>query len=143
MARRRRRDRPLASADPVRRVASRRAERRAARAQVFAGTSFAVEMTKEALRRARQEAIPVYNLNVDEPPNAVAHAALLKRHSVLMTCDTSFPRLKALVDAKLKERGLTAPPSDPKRADDDASDGDGSSPPPPRDDQKGAVRPLV
>ena len=86
---------------------------------VFAGTSFAVQMTREALRRAKEADIPVFNLNIDEPPDVVANAAMLRRNSVLLACDVSFPRLAALVKAKLRAAGRSAPPPRKPRRDDD------------------------
>jgi len=34
-------------------------------AVLFIGTSFVVEVTREALRRAKDKGVPVYNVNVD------------------------------------------------------------------------------
>jgi len=84
-------------------------------AVVFAGTSFAVQVTREALRRARERRMPVYNFNVDEPPAtvALANAARLRRHSALEACDVGFPKLEALVRAKLAAAGRKAPPETP------------------------------
>ena len=60
-------------------------------AVVFAGTSFSVQVTREALRRCRDRRVPIYNFNVDE----------------------SFPQLEKAVRSKLRARGLEKPPSLP------------------------------
>ena len=87
---------------------------------VFAGTSFAVQMTREALRRAKEADVTVYNLNLEEPPTEVAHAACLRHNSALLPCDASFPRLRDLVEAKLEAAGLAKPPPKPPKEEGDS-----------------------
>eukprot|EP00629_Pelagomonadales_sp_RCC1024_P017947 CAMPEP_0119297504 /NCGR_PEP_ID=MMETSP1329-20130426/51107_1 /TAXON_ID=114041 /ORGANISM="Genus nov. species nov., Strain RCC1024" /LENGTH=330 /DNA_ID=CAMNT_0007298445 /DNA_START=159 /DNA_END=1148 /DNA_ORIENTATION=+ len=72
-------------------------------AVVFAGTSFSVQVTREALRRARERRLHVYNLNVDLPPGRVTlpHAATVRRHTALLPSDEAFPKLQEFVKAKL------------------------------------------
>jgi len=84
-------------------------------AVVFAGTSFSVQVTREALRRCRDRRVPIYNFNVDEPEKtvALANAARLRRATALQTCDESFPQLEKAVRSKLRARGLEKPPSLP------------------------------
>ena len=43
-------------------------------AVVFAGTSFSVQVTREALRRCSDRRVPISNFNVDEPEKTVALA---------------------------------------------------------------------
>lgn len=84
-------------------------------AVVFVGTSFSVQVTREALRRCRDRRVPIYNFNVDPPPGtvALANAAQLRRNTALQTCDASFPQLASSVRSKLRARGLEKPPSLP------------------------------
>ena len=82
---------------------------------MFAGTSFSVQVTREALRGCRDRRVPIYNFNVDEPEKtvALANAARLRRATALQTCDESFTQLEKAVRSKLRARGLEKPPSLP------------------------------
>jgi len=74
-------------------------------AVVFVGTSFAVELTREALRRSRHRKLPAYDLNVSLAPTTVVRSDYLRSHTILGDCQEVLPRLAALVEEHLNLAG--------------------------------------
>lgn len=71
-------------------------------AVVFVGTSFAVELTREALRRSRHRKIPAFDINVQLAPPNVVRSDYLRHHTLLGDCQVILPRLADLVHDILK-----------------------------------------
>lgn len=65
---------------------------------VFVGTSFAVELTREALRRSRERNIPVFDVNLVRTPPTVTRADVLRKNSILGKAEDILPKLATLVD---------------------------------------------
>ncbi|KAJ8605613.1 hypothetical protein CTAYLR_000079 [Chrysophaeum taylorii] len=72
-----------------------------AAAFVFVGTSFAVELTREALRRSRERGIPVYDINLVMPPPTITRADVLRHNAILGKAEDILPKLASLVERKL------------------------------------------
>jgi len=80
---------------------------------VFVGTSFAVELTREALRRSRQRSpqhggVPVYDVNVQLAPPTIVRSEYLRNHTLLGDCQRILPRLAYLVDQRLTTSSAAA-----------------------------------
>mmetsp|Transcript_14913 Transcript_14913/g.18147 ORF Transcript_14913/g.18147 Transcript_14913/m.18147 type:complete len:155 (+) Transcript_14913:147-611(+) len=57
---------------------------------VFIGTSFAVQLTSEAIKRAKRHNIALFNINLKPPP---AYLKSLTNRSIMAPCDLILPRL--------------------------------------------------
>lgn len=65
---------------------------------VFVGTSFAAELTREALRRSKERGIPVFDVNVVEPPSTVVRAEVLRNNAILGKSEDLLPKLATFVE---------------------------------------------
>jgi len=65
-------------------------------AVVFVGTSFAVELTREALRRSRHRNVPAFDVNVNLAPLNVVRSDYLRTHTLQGDCQGILPRLAFL-----------------------------------------------
>lgn len=74
---------------------------------VFVGTSYAVELTREALKRSKERKIPVFDINLVAPPPTVIRAEALRKNSIVGKAEILLPKLAILVEDLLsKESGV-------------------------------------
>lgn len=97
---------------------------------VFVGTSFSVELTREALRRSRERRIPVFDINLCQAPPTVARADVLRKNAVIGKAEELLPKLAAFVDDLLEEMNVESPDRDRRgraTAGDDDEDDDAAA----------------